>query len=565
MKKHILIFIYVISNVYAWAQSENTTIPYHYSDTTWERLWGYSGDIAEERRMLAFLIEHPFTTYDRGFLFGIAHMGIDTYLARPYLVKTDNNGYQLWQKQITVNDNEFLNGILTKTPLPNGDVLLSLLYPNSDNGIWTPMICLLNPCGEVVWAKELRCVDRYALITDAKIDKEGDIVIVLEADSKPTPPYYDNRCWLIKMSYEDGEIIFHKSLYKKVINDFILRMDLHIDEDNNYYVFSPYFFGPANLMAQFITKLNAEAETLWEIDTRNLPVKKDRGFTTYYRIFRKIGPDKLRLLGINFPTTAPHYPYILDINTDGSILDMLPYNVFANHDTMSGYFISSYFMQPLNQDSSLFASMIDYTLAGSNTRHYGYVVFDSALRVQDYKIDIDELIGFGYMEGLSVDNGQFLSVSTRLFPNVDDYYYSNVRLAKYNADLSYANVIDDSSWTYDSLCPHAINNDPINIEPDIYLNMEEYNTKAIAAHWVDIQIQPNPTHSPIHISLQGVERAKNIQLSIVDIQGQTLWQQAVTTSGTINIDSKTWASGVYSCVAHDSQGRIVGKTKLVIK
>ncbi len=532
MKKYILIFIYVINSVYAWAQSENTTIPYHYSDTTWERLWGYTGQHQEEDVIMASLIMEPFTTYDKGFLFGITHMDSDTYFVKPYLAKTDNNGYQLWQKQITINDNEFLNGMLTKKSLPNGDVLLSLLYPNSDNGIWTPMICLLNPCGEVVWAKELRCVDRFALITDAKIDKEGDIVIAFGADSKPTPPYYDDRCWLIKMSYEDGEVIFHKPLYKEVVDDFIQRMDLHIDEDNNYYVFSPYYFtseGVANLRAQLITKLNAEAETLWEIDTRDLATKRYTPSTCYYRFFRKIGDNNI------------------------------------NHDTIVGYFMNSYFMQPLNQDSSLFASILDYTVVGSNTRHYGYVVFDSALRVQDYKIDIDELMGFGYTEGLSVDNGQFLSASTRLFPDADDYYYSNVRLAKYNADLSYANVIDDSSWTYDSLCPHAINNDPINIEPEIYLNMEEYNTKAIAAHWVDIQIHPNPTHSPVHITLQGVERVKNIQLSIVDIQGQVLWQQAVTTSGTIDIDSKTWVAGVYSCVAHDSQGHIVGKTKLVIK
>ncbi len=560
MKKYILIFIYVISSVYAWTQSEEDTIPYYYSDNIWERFWGYSEDFVQP-----FWCFDSFTSYDRGFLFGVYKYDAPAK-AHTYLVKTDNNGYQLWQKKIFINDS-LVGEISRKRLLPNGNILMSGLYIN-DQDIPTPIVCLLNPCCEVIWAKELRVADRLTFAPDAQIDNDGNIIIVLTSDSKETQPYYEDQCRLIKMT-ADGEVIFEKLLYKNVnpYDVFIKKITLYIDKNNNYYLFSPYYFNGLK-QAEFITKLDSEAEEIWEIDTKLL-ADQTTPITGYYFVFQKIGDNILRLLGKNLPSsTALTKPYILDIHTEeGEVLTIEERVPFVNHDTISGHYFYPEYIAPLSQDSLLFAGLLCYSSYYSHPSnlYYGYIVFDRDMNPYSYKINIDDLLGILPKEGIAVDNEQFLISSARSFPDYETNLYQDVRLAKYNADLSYANVIDDSSWTYDSLCPHTINNDPINIEPEIYLNMEEYNTKAIAAHGVDIQIQPNPTHSPVHISLQGVERVKNIQLSIVDIQGQTLWQQAVTTSGTIDIDSKTWASGVYSCVAHDSQGRIVGKTKLVIK
>lgn len=567
MKKYILIFIYVISSVYAWTQSENTTIPYYYSDTTWERYWGYS---QEGIYMEPFWSFDPFTSYDRGFLFGICRYD-SIATAHAYLVKTDNNGYQLWQKKILIND-KLIAEVDRKRLLPNGNILISALYFN-DKNIQTPVVCLLNPCCEVIWAKELRVSDRLTFATDVQIDNEGNIVVVLVSNSKETQPYYEDQCRLIKMT-ADGKVIFERMLYKHVNpNDvFVQRLDLYIDKDNYYYLFAPYYFNGLD-RSEFITKLNSEAEEVWEIDTKLLDqqdFKQPVPPTSYYMPFYKMADNGLRLLGAYVGYIADDYrPYILDITTEGDVINIEQRDPFRNHDTISNYFYSSLHMQPLDKDSLLFASMFFYTshYAHPSAFYLGYIVFDRELNPYSYKINIDDIFGSDHKEGVTVDNGQFLLPSGRIYPDYETCIYEDVRLAKYNADLSYADVIDDSNWTYDSLCPYVINNDPINIVPEIYDGVSEYGTvSADNTNLVTILVQPNPTAFPIRILVQGVERVKIVQLSIVDIQGQTLWQQAIKSSGTIDIsNNKGWASGVYSCVAHDSQGRIVGNTKLLIK
>ena len=116
------------------------------------------------------------------------------------IIKLDNKGDIIWQKEITYSDNGILDWYVSMSQslfeTPNGD-LVFIAPTRAGIGL---NIVMMNPEGELVWSQEMSDLYVWSHNADITINLNGDLVLV----SGPTPTK------LTFLDYATGSIILQK-------------------------------------------------------------------------------------------------------------------------------------------------------------------------------------------------------------------------------------------------------------------------------------------------------------------------------------------------------------------
>ena len=202
-----------------------------------------------------------------------------------------------------------------------------------------------------------------------------------------------------------------------------------------------------------------------------------------------------------------------------------------------------------------------------NTVHRRLVVFDSDLNSVSYKLDLDQIADYP-MSTIMSHVSLLLDISSCY--NCNGSQYSDVYLAKYNADLSFADTIDDTTWEYDYLCDDPIVSDTIYLACDP-IGIEELHPsvdKAKDQLPLQISVNPNPAKNQVKLQweyLTPSEEFNELSLQIFDIKGNEMYQEHINRGDyEIGIRTRKWQSGIYIVIMR-SEGIMVGNAKFVIE
>ena len=540
--KIIFLQLFLVSNISAFSQT--------YSDTTWQRWYG-----EPDRHENPWHYQHE-VHYDQGILL-LTYPDQNPYATR--LKKTDVNGHILWEKYFNAS---FQHSLATIVTSENGDTYIGGAH-NRSNGVINPLIIKLNACGELEWCKRIFLNPlKISYVMDLKIDQNNDLICLIYGGSDLS---FEERTQLIKLTSE-GDVLWHNSYlvtedYPTMVH--VAMYNININSDNSYYLSGetgfPDNYTPGEWLRYRTTpvKISEDGKEEW---MSPLGVYDEIGSFTNDR-FHFVGDGTIWGIMVGDTTTGTQ-PGKFIFNADGEILDYYFKPILEGITYYNGLFLT----KPISE--RLYASRLNYYLYPQvNTVHRGLAVFDSALNVAAYKLNMDVVADYPMSTIMSHDS-LLLDISSCF--NCNGSQYSDVYLAKYNADLSFADTIDDTNWVYDSFCEHAIVSDTIYLACDP-IGIEELHPpveKAKDDLPLKIKVNPNPAKNQVKLQLEYItpsEEFKDLSLQVFDIKGNEMHQENVCGGVMeINIKTRKWQSGMYIVIMR-SEGIMVGNAKFVIE
>jgi len=146
---------------------------------------------------------------------------------------------------------------------------------------------------------------------------------------------------------------------------------------------------------------------------------------------------------------------------------------------------------------------------------------------------------------ITFDNKILVSSTVYVDGNWDIYLW------KMNADLQ-----DDSIYTqpitYDSLCPHQILSDTVDLNCSLFVNIDEIPTKE--EYESMIKISPNPGRDWIMLTLPDVVSSGSLELAIYNIFGQEVMKSSVNPQNrSISLNVSNLPLGFYLAVCRDAK------------
>ncbi len=517
-----------------------------YSDTTWERWYGEA-----ERH------ENPWhyrstSHYDNGFL-SLYYPDQNPYAS--ILQKTDVNGYIQWSKFIDAPYNISIASVNTTT---DGSIIACGWWRKSEDNIDNPYIIKLNACGELEWCKKIY-LSRYSFATDIAEDKNGDIIVVIHSVDGPTLKKSNS---LYKFS-ADGELLWHHYYFSKEDHPTMVSVelwDLTISQDNSYYLsgyagFPDYYEpGEHKRIRPTVIKINENGKEEWSF---SIGVNDEIGA---YHISPVTALDDNSFFGVMVGDTATgSQPGIFKFNNNGEVLDYYFKPVLEGITLYNGF----YYEEAIGNE--LYSGILEYYINENPNLYFrGMVTFDLDLNVTAYLLD-----GTGNYPESSISSFDQKYIHIASWNNSQGSQYSDVYMAKYNADLSFADTIDDTNWEYDYLCDHAISSDTIflfcdvvGIVEDDMPTLEEY---AAQQEKIQLSVNPNPAKNTIIISMENTINFKSIELQIYDIAGNEKYYQNILSGvGEHKLKTRKWKAGMY-IITIRSEGVMVGSSKFVIE
>lgn len=511
-----------------------------YSDTTWERWFGIQ-NYNEYMSAKNNHIEH----YDKGYIFH----GTNDYPntpRKPILRKIDINGYYLWERKMDSTNNKYING--TKNYINGGVFIWGGSY---DSGIGNPWVAKLNACMEVEWCRIFRWTE-HSIAIDLEIDQNGDIV-VLTAYFGYSP---GERINLIKMA-PNGEVLWKENYatienYPYIWNAY--ARDLFISSNNHYYIAGEANWPTNNdpgqgggLRALFI-KVNPNGNEEWVLP-----------FGIYDQIYgssisiTQITENKFLSVGVEGIHPILHY-----FNANGEELYWHTNEFFQNN-----YWQTSLHNPKKINDSSFFSIFSFFYTQDEIYGHSGYLVFDTALNVIDYKED-DRWDAPSNL--IHTFNNKIVTVAT--MNEVEKVPYYDIYLNKLNPDFTYDTVYEDWSGNYDTLCPEGIVSGYLPYNCNIVVGIDEIPTPEEhqkAQQKINITMSPNPANGEVLIELENQGELKDLEIVIFNTAVEKLLEKSLRPyEYELPVDIKNWPRGVYFVVVQ-SEGRFVGNAKLVVE
>lgn len=534
MKKDILFLYTLLFSLMSQAQV--------ISDTTWER-WYEFPNLEEVSREYNQTLH-----YDNGIVY-VANYDEIT-LGKMMLIKTDVNGLVLWKQKM---DTLSIQALISVCSTADGGVVIC--GGTLQTGISNPIIIKLNSCMEIEWCKIIY-KPKYSFAVEVKVDNNGDI-IALTTTNDDAFPYA--RVNVIKLN-NNGDILW--------ANDYVTQKDypliwsplintIIISNDNNYYLSGECTWPENNDPNQewnnrpLIIKVNEDGEEEWI-----LPVGIYDNVRASWRTetLHQIDDTTFSYLTYNLNI---YQPFLTIFNDKGEIIRNETKILFPELGDLQSLEYSKYI------GGNKYISLWHFGYSGQNPQ-YGYIVFDTALNIINYKRD--NRWDYRYNTLLSHDN-KFINLATVF--NSQESEYRDIYMAKLNADLSYADTIDDANWLYDYQCSHAIETgyielgcDIVGIEEQDMPTPEEYAAKQKK---ILISISPNPAKDYLLISMENTAKFEKIELEIFDISGFKKYRESILTgAGEQRINTQNWDSGMYMLVIRFNN-KVAGTAKVVIE
>ncbi len=512
-----------------------------YSDSTWERFYSEQG------------VAEGYTTpvvesYDYGYLFAKSVMpGTEN---KKSIIKTDINGYQLWEKVLQTESRMLLYEVVQDS---FGNVYASgNKYDDNDNHrMW---VAKFNACMELEWCRQLG--EHYkGFVTDLAIDKQGNILAVLSLEAS------DPLC-LVKLS-PDGGLLWERHYLKK--SDYPVwspNLDyLYISQQNDYYI-SGYMYwkedpeDPGYLLRPGILKVKPTGEQDWV-----LPYGVGQEFMGFMgdNTLTQINDTLFTVIVGDYNTLQP---FMLHISDQGEVKREIPKNLLPDvFHTVNPY------EQPVGLGNNTFIYPIGGVLDSlGNDRRSGFVTIDTSFNVLDYQVfDISRPV---HLNLIKTYHNSILCKAYHNEPtNPDNLQVWDIYLRKMHYDYSFDSVYTHWSRPYDSLCSQPIESGDIEIiDKDceiIYLGVDDYPANKAKPQQLDTKVVPNPVREQAQLSFENLWYPQ-LRLTIYNAQGQQVWQatQDNYPQG-FSIRTQGWAKGVY--IAKLQAGaHSVGEEKFVI-
>lgn len=521
-----------------------------YSDTTWQRWYG-----EPDRHENPWHYQHA-EHYDHGLLL-LTYPDQNPYAT--ILQKTDVNGKIIWTRYINAS---FQHALATITTSENGDIYIGGSHVRS-NGVENALILKLNSCGDLDWCKRFY-IDplKHSFLWDIEIDNNSDIIGLIHGQSDYT---FEGKTQIIKLS-SDGELLWHNTYI--TINEYptmvyCTMQKLNISPDNSYFLSGNTGFPDDYIPGEWLryrataVKVSEDGKEEW---VSPLGVYEDVGsFADKLFTFEGNGD----IWGVIIADSAGgSQSGRFTFNSEGEILD------YYFQPVLDGITVYNEFKLRRKIQNNLNAARFDYFLdPNSNIYNWGLIVFDNDFNVISYKLDMDDYADSPFSTIMSHDS-LLLDISSCY--NCNGSQYSDVYLAKYNADLSFADTIDDTTWEYDYLCDDPIVSDTIYLACDP-IGIEEKHPlvdKTKEELPLQINVNPNPAKNQVKLQweyLTPSEESNDLSLQIFDIKGNEMYQEHVNRGvKEIKIKTRKWQSGIYIVIMR-SEGIMVGNTKFVIE
>ena len=147
-----------------------------------------------------------------------------------------------------------------------------------------------------------------------------------------------------------------------------------------------------------------------------------------------------------------------------------------------------------------------------------------------------------------------------------DYVVDNnwdIYLWKLNSDLEF-DTLYTQQLTYDSLCPYPITSDTIDLNCDLFVNIDEIPSKE--EYEATIQVSPNPAKDWITLTFPDNISPGPVELSIYDLFGQKLLSEKINPGNRItSLSVSNLSARIYFIVATDARKQVMRGKFVVVR
>ncbi len=424
-------------------------------------------------------------TYDGGYIIGGHTKNYNQGIKDGLLIKTDINGDILWKKIIGGGADDRIGGNLIAQTYDGGYILLSntLNYGYSSN----VFIMKLNKCGEKEWNKVFMDNDQIQFPLGVVQMPDSSYLMMLS--------YWGNdlaneRIWLFKIG-QDGEIVWQKvyakwslgtndedgyNLIKNSNNEYLIT--------GGYYQYNPGEDTNARYVRPMFIKIDSTGNEMWHLLW---------GVNEYFygwaskSVFNSNG--YIYSVGQNASVDPPGYQgamFKLDKNGNQLFFKNIPDSTKAGISTTIS----------IMQDSILFigTSWTDW-YDDDHTTVYKTDTMGNILKEKELLQESNT-----FTSSIITHDNKYLVAGNFFIGNNWDIY-----LWKFNKDLEYDSIYTQPR-VYDSLCPHEIVSDTIDLDTTT-VNLQE-----LYQQMHRIQVRPNPASTKLTVTLGDLTNGTELKL-----------------------------------------------------
>jgi hypothetical protein len=469
-------------------------------------------------------VKKVFEDYDKGFIIGGDILANPNKFKYAWLIKTDINGNELWDKKYGNGIDQNIMTSCVKTP--DFGIIASGLTTIEDLQ-FDPFFFKLNNCGEVEWCKIL-ISQGYNAASDIVSVEDGYVGMLkyYQSDS-----LYARIClvklnlegvpqWIQYLAQEDT-LIYNEEGYF-----------LYLTSDSNYLV-SGCAYHPG--FHPFWIMTDKAGIQIWDLfwgylGQANRLIEKDPGI--FYSTCWGIG------------SSGPQSPILLKFDKDGNPID----SYYLMGDTIGAG--SATEIAEIN-DTCLSTGVAWKTPTYPAEEHLEIFLTDTLGNVLSRRLLLNE-----YQEVIDIIktfDHKIIAIGQYVVDNNWDIY-----MWKMNTNLE-----DDTLYTqpltYDSLCPYEIQSDTVDFDCGVFVNIDEIPTKE--EYESTIKISPNPARDWIVLTFPDIYLSNETEVVIYNIFGQEVMKtRAVPQNRTVSLNISSLPTGVYLATCRDSKpGGLTGK------
>ncbi|PLX04542.1 MAG: hypothetical protein C0595_02795 [Marinilabiliales bacterium] len=490
--------------------------------------WPVTYSFRENTSAQDFIID-----YDNGYVFvGVEYPDSTIRHGSAFIIKTDVNGEMLWRKYFGRPENylTYINDV--KKTADNGYLLTGGTDIRKLEN-WNPFFIKLNSCGDMDWCTILECeIDSsYYHSVESVILEDGSIISLLNLIGSQAVGYhkslvkmdeYGMPLWVKQYEYTDTSVYFEQGHHLRKTAD----SNLLIDGEEN--VFEPY-----------LLKTDNKGETIWNLDW-SLPIGEGNNILQTVQDAN----GNYYSTGAIKESNLVYRPVLYKTTHDGM-------QVF--HKYIFGDTIPKGGLGPIK----LYNGNLLYCAASWSTEvlplqlgHNSVIMCDTLGNIL-YMKNLDDRFVLPLGLEFTYDN-KIAVMSTVNFPGKEKFY-----LYKLNMNLEYA-PLNTQQLTYDSLCDHEILSDTLDLDCDVFVNIDELPTQSEYEN--PIKLWPNPASSKVNIK---VEKCAAHKIKIYNSLGQMVSETKLSLDASVVIDVKDWNKGIYIIYLVDKKANAYAR-KLIV-
>jgi len=464
-------------------------------------------------------------THDKGYLF--IENNYQSNLS--WIVKTDINGYKLWDKSIGDKIHYWASANIDQTS-DFGYIIGGSTNKYDPSGGGDPSIIKLNPCGEIEWCKVISTPGNYDYADCVRQTPEGQYVML----TSYSDPGFNNRIQIFKFNL-NGDLLWKRNIlppsgaFEDDGWDILVLNDGYLVTGECYF---PDPGGKGGYERPYYFKTDTAGTVQWQLVYGMM-----NGFHGYTGVYPTIKSSSGSYYNIALHSNYCDTPSLVKCTESGSesyYQDLYPQACpggggpmnFIN-DTNLVVFVGGTIN---NQDSSKW----------SRTDTLGQERFHKQFSSIWIKKTNSSVITF---------DKKIVSLSKA---------GANIYLYKLDQNFEYDSIYT-SHFTYDSLCPYPIVSDTINPDCGLIVDINEPYTNPESSH---MRISPNPAidrvvlHFPKYLNIPSgngntvaqtiYKQWKSTTLMVYDVNGRQCIKQNVSSDLThLELDVSSWARGMY--------------------